>query len=66
MRPNLDGADFGFGHRIGQAAKTGATNLDNGYAQKAYDAMPQLTSCDHVGSAGRIRLSHGCEKWSEP
>jgi len=50
MRPNLDGADFGFVRRIGQAAKTGATNLENGYAQNAYGEMPQLASCDQAGS----------------
>jgi hypothetical protein len=35
LRPNLDGADFGFAHPIGQAAKIGGTDLSNGYAQKA-------------------------------
>ena len=28
MRPNLDGANFGFAHRIGQAAKADATRSE--------------------------------------
>jgi hypothetical protein len=28
MRPNVDGTDLGFAHRIGQAAKTGATDTE--------------------------------------
>jgi len=35
MRPNLDGTDLGFAHPIGQAAKIGGTDLNNGYTQKA-------------------------------
>jgi len=48
MRPNLDGADFCFVRRIGQAAKTGATNPEKRYVQKE-DEMPHLISCDHIG-----------------
>ena len=40
MRPNLDGPNFGFARRIGQAAKADA--IRKGYAQKA--PVPQPTS----------------------
>jgi len=47
MRPNLDGADFAFADRIGQAAKADVISCEGVYAQKAMVAQKPRNN-DHA------------------
>ena len=54
MRPNLDGPNFGFVHRIGQAAKADA--IRKGYAQKAAVSQPTSGNSMPLGVTQQVKV----------
>ena len=54
MRPNLDGPNFGFAHRIGQAAKADA--IRKGYAQKAAVSQPTSGNSVPLGVTQQMKI----------
>ena len=54
MRPNLDGPNFGFAHRIGQAAKADA--IRKGYAQKAAVSQPTSGNSMPLGVTQQVKV----------
>jgi hypothetical protein len=54
VRPNLDGANFGFAHRIGQAAKADA--IRKAYAQKAAVSQPTSGNSVPLGVTKQVKV----------
>jgi len=54
VRPNLDGPNFGFAHRIGQAAKADA--IRKGYAQKAAVSQPTSGNSMPLGVTQQVKV----------
>jgi len=54
VRPNLDGPNFGFAHRIGQAAKADA--IRKGYAQKAAVSQPTSGNSVPLGVTQQMKI----------